>query len=585
MTAILSGTDSEFGRENSFDTELPSRYCARRLRRLRKKLGLSNAKGKNVVHRDIDVTAEHVLISALMAERAWAHAMEPKVRTPQNMGANIGDQHLRTSAGRRRSRRWLSKAVVHGTATRALCINMGDDILMRETSAYSGWLAGLYSETRGDFGHAVMTLQDSSTTYTSLARELASQQDIFLQCAVDCQRAMQRCTVASGSYCLPKTNHHPGVMMDKPAGETSIGIHLIYWCGLSLKVTGKVQQRLLACNIEGEPDARSVIAAQSGGAVGLCCRSSNDVPAPNTSFNELQYSRKLQQFEELLRVVACAESGLEPYGEAASWEHGMKSTRSPELVKARVSYEKLDILFQRCNAAVMDHASTWRNSALKAAVQLVHHESCKSNVCHVPDEIVYLYENLIQVTLDMARLEGVRDGNNEALAEALDARAAALRAYKCHYLGETSIMRPADAFALFHHASYLSDRALQEAEACEVPQLSQEAIHLSDASFASISRLKAIRALALTCKKRNNHHSFHNICFTTTLLNFLDAHPVFDQHAIAPLAMTLQRPSPVPCKPVLFNLAHNQLQLPTFQQMRKHAADKASLGLFGWFRS
>ena len=68
-----------------------SRYCSRRLRRLRRKLGSSHAKGKLRVGFDKvqNPTAEHVLILALLAERAWGHAMELKARASLDVVSRV----------------------------------------------------------------------------------------------------------------------------------------------------------------------------------------------------------------------------------------------------------------------------------------------------------------------------------------------------------------------------------------------------------------------------------------------------------------------------------------------------------------
>ncbi|EGB03739.1 hypothetical protein AURANDRAFT_67772 [Aureococcus anophagefferens] len=370
------------------------RYCARRLRRLRKKLGLSKAKGRNSLSEELLPTAEHVIIPFMLAERAWARAMELKGNP----------------------------------------------------------LEGAYKNSRtGDGG------------------------------------------------CSIRTDHHHHLAVstiNNETGESTAAI--LNWCGQSLRVTEKVQQRLLTCGMEQQPDAKGV------------------------ALNETQYARKLQQLEDLSRSLCDVElvSPAVPKGDRI-----VENNKPLELMTARISYEKLDLLYQRCDSAVADRASAWRRNALEAAESLVLGGISDSKLARMPDDVLYLYENLIQVTTGMSSLAGVRDGHDEVLAEVLDARAAALRAYKCHYLAETFSVRASlapNAFALFHHASHLADCALLEAEACEVPQMGQEMAHLSDASRASTSRLKAARVMKSNhngdCQIRGPSFASHS-CSTLPITN------------------------------------------------------------------
>ena len=553
------------------------RYCARRLRRLRKKLGLSKAKGRNSLSEELLPTAEHVIIPFMLAERAWARAMELKGNALEGPYKNS-----RTGVGHRRSRQWLTKAASYGTVTRALCTNLGDKTLVQECAAYTCWLEGLDLEMKGEYGRAAVALERSCVVYKCLAERAKPglEHDAFRQRAINCQMGIQRCAFAGDGGCSIRADHHHHLAVstiNNETGESTAAI--LNWCGQSLRVTEKVQQRLLTCGMEQQPDAKGVIRTSSGGETGLCYEISGAPANTGVALNETQYARKLQQLEDLSRSVCDVElvSPAVPKGDRI-----VENNKPLELMTARISYEKLDLLYQRCDSAVADRASAWRRNALEAAESLVLGGISDSKLARMPDDVLYLYENLIQVTTGMSSLAGVRDGHDEVLAEVLDARAAALRAYKCHYLAETFSVRASlapNAFALFHHASHLADCALLEAEACEVPQMGQEMAHLSDASRASTSRLKAARVM------KSNHNGDCQIrggsfSTTSTLLGHLEIHPGYDD-VKSSLATIMVRPRAVLCKPLLFNIAHNKLDLPSFQL---RASKISSQGLFGWFR-
>ena len=188
---------------------------------------------------------------------------------------------------------------------------------------------------------------------------------------------------------------------------------------------------------------------------------------------------------------------------------------------------------------------------------------------------------MIEVTKEMAALTVLRDAKDETLAERLHGRNAALRAYRCYFLAETFCVHMDEshtASALLRHTIYLADHASQEAEACEVPVLSIETAHLSDAAQASLSRVKAARCLDHLHRKYARESTFSQSTLTM-FLGVLDIH-VSDLLAVS--SASCFQASGVPCKPILFNLGHVYLNLPSFQTKTN---EKGVSGLFGWFRS
>jgi hypothetical protein len=532
------------------------------------------------------MTSDHVLILALLSERAWAYAMELKVRAPRESKSDCNEENQ--GIGLRHSRQRLSKATKYGGVMRALCAAAGDDILVLESDAYADWLEGLELESRNYYGRATELLESSRATYQTLAHECGGtlQEVIFRKCAADCLTATQRCAFAGdGGHAFDKH----GTLSDKGStvgaanaltemvlsGETDV----VRWCGVTLEITAeKIQQRLRGCKLEDEPRATAVD-VWSGGATGLCCEGSKTAAVSvSLAPNEMQYAKRLQQLEDMAHAarVGCDS---ERHGDSFSGSDCVtKSKRSLELIAARATYEKLDLLFRRCDASIAERAAAWRRATIDAAAAKIFGADLGSlDDPRLPDDVLHLYDNLIQVTNEMVALAGVRDAKDDALAEALDARAAVLQAYKCHFLAETFSVRVAEApkaISLLRHASYLADRARQEAEACEASQMSQEMVHLSDASRASASRLKA--AHVLDRKQIDNIQiRVPPTSVPPTHLSLLDIHiaPVCAQNPTA----ASSKPKPAHCKPILFNLAHNHLDLPSFQS-------KAGRGLFGWLR-
>lgn len=556
------------------------RYCTRQLRRVRKILGS--------LHSSPRVSLEHILIQLLAAERAWAHAAEIKMRTLQKStklvtGAADAEQTAIDNGSQRRLRQRLLKASMCSETLRLLCATMDDELLKQECSAYADWLKGLYFELRGDYVLAADTLERARMTYVAISKNqnVIDWQIIFQERATTCSSVTRRCRFKSSGIKLPELDDGKLIQSGTESSDpttAATGTFIINWCGCNIEIiTAKVQERLQACKL-GEVNPKYIVDMQSGGTAGLCaefrvftrCRSSPD---------EAQYAHKLLHLDDILRM-ARAEDTSSPEDEVASRNCiSGRDNQSLEPLAARVSYEKLALLYQRCDAAVLARAHAWRCAALDVAAALVSHILQLCMKTRLSDDIFYLYQKLMEITSEMCALIDTQHPQGEALAEALGGRAAMLSAYKCHFLGETfGVHIERRAFCLFNHAVYLSDRALQEAEACEALNLSQEMAHLSNASRAAMSRLKAARFLEQEQSRVAHSH------FLPALINCLDIHigSVLAQCAnlsITPAA-TKQHDGAFG-KPVLFNLAHAHLKLPSF---RTRPIDDCRRGLFGWFR-
>jgi len=533
------------------------RQCTRRLRRLRKKLAVSSP----------PFCFDRLLMQALLAERAWARAMESKSTL----------QDLHRSYGHRGVCKRLSKASSHGNILRELSIFAGDYEISRECNAYADWLTGLNLEARADYGGATVALERARVIYSNLAKcEKVQWPSLYEERAQDCSGAMSRSSFAGGGVDAPEASDYDQVVGTPDSSFE--GSLLLDWCGTTFKMkAGKIQQRLRAYDLLCERRVTRAADERSGGTVGLCCKPFEDSIIGVASLpNETQYARKLVHLEDILRAIRSDDNDSE------------LPDRSLELFVARVSYEKLDLLYQRCDAAVADRTSSWRGKMLCSSAARVFGTSLYMPTLtnsQIPDDVLHLYDKLIEVTNEMITLTGFRDTRDECLGERLDARTAVLHAYRCHFLAEMFgllVDESQKAFSLLHRTIYFSGRALQETEACEAKHLSQEMVHLSGASGASLSRLKAEKHLA---RKQHSHIRKHIYSqLKNTLLNNITVKALMKLAPtyLNPAVVATARPSEAWCRPLLFDLAQTQLTLPCFQTQLR--AKSTSRGLFGWFQ-
>lgn len=570
LHALLHKIDVQNGLRHSENLANYRMRCTRQLRRLRKKLTTSDS---NLMGSPGSKCATyHLLIQALLADRARTHAMESKqCMLGNNIKLNFATEKTRTKYAECRLRQRLVKATVHGNILRALCITMGDYALARECNAYADWIDGLTLEAKGDCNLAATAFERACDIYNIFAKCHGGSAclDLFKNQAIDCSKATRRCNFAGGATHSSEISNIDNKDSCRVAKlDTSESI-LVNWCGSSSEITAeKVKHQLRVCDPLNNP---GIFDVPSGGTAGLCCQNSRQ-PAISVSSlpNEVQYAQKMIHLEDIVRA-ASSEQDAKPLGDF-----------SLELLVARVTYEKLDLLYQRCDAAVIERASEWRWVTLGALIAQVCNASLDSVINpRIPDDVIHLYDKMIEVTKEMAALTVLRNARDEVLAERLHGRNAALCAYRCYFLAETFCVHmdePHIASALLRHTIYLADHASQEAEACEVPVLSIETAHLSDAAQASLSRLKAAHCLDHLHRKYQREPTFSQSTLTM-FLSVLDIH-VSDLLAVS--SATCFQASGVPCKPILFNLGHVYLNLPSFQTKTN---EKGVRGLFGWFRS
>mmetsp|Transcript_14362 Transcript_14362/g.42870 ORF Transcript_14362/g.42870 Transcript_14362/m.42870 type:complete len:537 (-) Transcript_14362:13-1623(-) len=515
-----------------------NRYCGRRIRRLR----CSPSK------------LSDVRIRVLLAERAWAQAMTLRLRSKTGNDANTVPLHHRGRRCSRWSRRRLAKATSYAHGLKISCVSMGDENVIREVEAYANWLEAQALESRGEYKKAAVLFDRTRGAYLAINRPADTLQNgnIFMEYAAYCLAATQRCDIAnSGQQTSNMQRDSFAAVSAQTERRDPADVKILRWCGRDVQVpTGGARQLLFACRLDQEPTAADILNTRTAEIGVLCLGCPEDQAKFNLPpvANEINYVERLQQLEELVNQLRI-DGALTGARGGSGGLIGILA--SFELIQARAIFVK-------------ERIKSWRRCMLDSVFTSIFLDQSL-----MPDDIVHLLDNLIQVTNDMTGLAGVRDANDETIAEALNARAVALLAYKSYFLGETygaSETRASKALSLFRQAIYLADRALQEVEACEMKHMNPVMLNLADASRASESRLRAV-------------HFFksHNAVLSSTTqqspgesccLEFGPPPLLHAWHEITP------------SKPVLFNLCHTSLTLPLFET----EIAKTNHGLFGWFR-
>jgi signal recognition particle subunit SRP68 len=167
------------------------RYATRRLRRVRTSKdvnfllskGKTFLKGKRVSAEDI-TSGRHLLVPLLMAERAWAYAMQLKLDAEDGVPCSV----------RRHMCRRLAKATKFARELEQLCTSAADERTCLEATAYAEWMVGIYSLEREQWMEAMEHLSTASRVCTELGRvgSLADQ-DLFSVRAEEIEPSLRYC--------------------------------------------------------------------------------------------------------------------------------------------------------------------------------------------------------------------------------------------------------------------------------------------------------------------------------------------------------------------------------------------------------
>mmetsp|Transcript_15133 Transcript_15133/g.45846 ORF Transcript_15133/g.45846 Transcript_15133/m.45846 type:complete len:682 (-) Transcript_15133:108-2153(-) len=602
--------------------------------RFRLKLTMRTKRNKQLVLAKLDrcESDERVLLEALLAERAWVVAMEAKqqfarhdAEDDKDSDANGGDVKEYQPPRRCRMRLRRATKVAAALEFTASTKENATDKLKQELRAFAASLRGRELESRGCQKLALKAFAESTGIYSDLSRiGTAWQQDVFgshfSEAKVLTQRCRYRLTVSSGFVhtddCGAK---HDYEAEDGDVHSTHLfafrnDIFTIDWCGRKVVVpTEKIRSKF---------------------AESLAFTSSSATYEDNSDINT-STSRLLEAFDECVKVVTAEEIALSTEDTFAGGEKVMAQKQDLTWLKARAKYEMLEVVSQRLVRALSDRKEQWHLSlrkrtafAFSRALEYVKYDEIDDE--YVPsdsvdaDDIVRLYMSLTRTRADVAALPGVQQAPDDRLAECLEADKAALKAYRCYFLGEayTDANDYKNAFPLFKHAFYLSERAKLEAETsvdciCSIDSM----LSLFKNTKAAVLRIHGLIELMKHCALFRCHASSGIMADTTPMKTYRDCcvmrsestpHPVFERiwdldlhdydssttasNAIADgdicypdsFSQFPAQTTPLPRKALLFDIAYNHVTFPIadIDQRAGVASREIAMrfGIFGWLR-
>eukprot|EP00744_Colponema_vietnamica_P005321 GILI01007802.1.p1 GENE.GILI01007802.1~~GILI01007802.1.p1 ORF type:complete len:613 (+),score=188.26 GILI01007802.1:74-1840(+) len=521
------------------------RYCSRRLARIRASTGFHYGKGrfqKKEITADIVADVRYLEMVLVNAERAWGYAMQLK---DDNTNASEPNTRAKFHIIRR-----LKKASSWASLLESLCAERADAHTSLEAQAYAAWLAGNYLLEREEWQPSLSKFVLARTIYSQLG-EVADplKAEVYLSRVEQIDPSIQYCefnlkngSVASGDLMSLKSYAH-GPEFDLLNAKLE---------SMLAEARKKQVQQLSSIEFRG----RSYQVRTEAIKVAL-------LQAQDLSRKLPQLQDKLPAYSDLFSCLDDALKHLK--AEIAQVKASdMQTSKSQEYLqelesfKAAVTCEKLEKVIER-NQLMVQVSQSKLDQDDEIEVLLSGGKPKNSR----PEELVRLYDNLIQSLSELSSLPGSFEQPNAR--KIFQAKESTFKAHRCFYLSLSYglMVKWAECLALLDRSTELANNAINAQNA------------LPDSDKAAIDQLNAIidraRGLRLRIHGRylqqsmEQEHDQKRENIRKDKRTLMQRSDEFNGgaeelgHSIAPLPPSVE---PVPCKPYLFDLAFNCLEFP-----------------------
>ncbi|WVZ60135.1 hypothetical protein U9M48_010193 [Paspalum notatum var. saurae] len=302
---------------------------------------------------------------------------------------------------------------------------------------------------------------------------------------------------------------------------------------------------------------------------------------------------KAQQLERDLNGAAtesvAADKKLAIFDKIFSAYHDARSCIRSDLVSAGNAEDIRDDLngLDKAVSAVLGLRTIERNQLLVsiAKSKFTKHRDEKNERITKPEELVRLYDLLIQNTTDLTDLVSSGRNKNEeenSFIHEYELKGLFFRAERCFFLAKSysSAGKRAEAYALFCHARTLADSALQQFAHNADKAIIQDLKSLSDncRSNSCIEHATGIMEAENVPSKLSKGVSTMSLADDKTkeskyLLDMLESYEsaIGEANTKAPCRI-VQFPPPfqaVPCNPIVLDMAYNAVEFPNLENRMK----------------
>lgn len=542
---IIKDSQAQNGLRHN-DYQRYRQYCSRRLHRLRRSLKFMHGK-KRYVKKELlpeVVTDERFLHMPLIAaERNWSYAMQLKeemVDQPRKK------QHMLQK---------INKAAKCAYQLLQLCKERADERTQLEAEAYAAYMFGNMLLEKERWKQAQLSFVKAQTAYSELARLAPSGGDK----AADSQKvfaAMSDELTPSIMYCQYNAKKHGGGKMDADdsalkelleGGVDTPALELLK----SMTGTGVEDKRAAEAKALTSVDFRGAklkIADQKLGMAIITAREELKEVA-----GEKGLDKKMDRFG---RVSVAYDDAMTIVGRELQVKRG--DGASADVVG---ELQNMEIYLNFCK----EQAEVERNLVLaesyrrRLAINGERQEpggAEDSGKTTKPDELVAIYDKLINNCSEMLELPGVDDSETEK--GHFSARLMTFKALRCMYMGEAFRAQASwpEAYVLYERASDLAAAAQKRHKSVSNLTGGQTARRDSDLTRIqeAVVRIDGLRPLvhASAFLQSSKHMEENNAFGDGSLLDTIDCYQ--RPASLAPFPPGFH---PTSCKPILFDLVRN----------------------------
>ncbi|RLN72884.1 hypothetical protein BBJ28_00020683 [Nothophytophthora sp. Chile5] len=572
-------------------------YCTRRLRRIRKSVKFTHGKGKQFVNKKVDAEtsseARHLYLPLYNAERAWSYAMQLKEDDNLEKSENGEDANSRIKFhlnGRlRKAADWSQRLV-------AICAAKADARTGLEAEAYAAFMAGNLAFHREEHAAALDQFATARRIYADLSQVgTSSQKELFSRGADELQPFIRFCEHRLALHGRSAGSAEASSLEMQSSGDGASNALLQSKIDLVLLEARK--QKVASLGSVGWKQQQLAVPTQE---LGLAVVRTDELAAKleaarDDKSREALFLELLSAYDALLQALKTATSALEQQAKS-----GVALVHSDlELLAALEEYAR----FQKLAKQVERQASVYRALKLRSSAQQA-------------GELTHILDMLVQSVGDILAIPGLQELEPRRAAQ-YGAYQAAFRACRASTAAQAYQLQHkfAEALALYQYASgFLAEAddvlAAHPAAKDELLQKLTRELHEELAGAASrtaaqsflesATRADAVRAeleqLSLAsaeAKKEAKKRKKRQVDALAERQDQFEAGSVDGLHELVKLPPEFRA---VPCKPLLFDVAFNELEFPDLSERTKTDEEKAAEaaaaaggaapagGFFGWFR-
>ncbi|CAI5706628.1 unnamed protein product [Peronospora effusa] len=571
-------------------------YCARRLRRIRKSVKFTHGKGKQFINKKVNAetaTENRLLYLPLYnAERAWGYAMQLKEDDNLDKSENREDGNSRIKFhlnGR------LRKAADWSQKLAEICAVRADARTSLEAEAYAAYMAGNFAFHREEHVVALEKFKTARRIYADLSQVgTSSQKELFSRSADELQPFIRFCEhrltlrgrTASTAEASSLELHSSGEGANSALLQSKIDLVLLEARKQKVANLGSVEWKQQHLSIPTQEIGLAMIRTDE---LAVKLEAAQDNKAREARFLEL-----LSAYDALLQTLKNATAKLEQQAKSGS----ALVHSDLELLSALEEYAR----FKKLTKQVERQATVYRTLKQRLSTQQ-------------PGELTHILDMLVQTVGDILTIPGMRE-LEQRRATQYSAYYAVFRACRATTVAQTYLLQHkfGEAMALYQYASgFLAEaeeilaaqpaakddmlqefaRELQEELAGAVSRTTAESF-LESSTRADAMRLE-LEQLSLSIeendKKSKNRKKRQVLC----LMDRQDKFEAGTMEGHRELVKLMPDFHAVPCKPLLFDVAFNELEFPDLTERTKTESEKAAEAtaadanesggsFFGWFR-